>query len=207
MSITVFVLVLWLITLAFRCFAGALPMAEPTTRILHIDNFNLSEVSGLYTKRENMLGGYHGSWAQRPSFVNMHLEVADRCGDSGTSLGLKYHRDAGSCGWYTLLKGADATTLNALRFKIRGRIGGEELRIGFCDTRMLGLEMEPAFAGTVDTYLTAGITTNWQEVEIPIETYYVNMQELASFSLNFEYDCYPNGAASGTIYIDDLAFE
>jgi len=182
-----------------------------------IDDFNGSV---------NLLGYKHNCYQSAPSRASesIQTETVDEASSAPNkylrinfrkrNTGGKYGR-GGWCGWYTLLhaSGTDAPTyLNGegkqmITFRVKGEKGGENFRVNLKD-RKGQAEDRPPPATDIGAYLPEGqVTTEWQKAQVPLDSLDINVTELASFTINFEHDCYPDGAASGTIYIDDIGFE
>jgi RHS repeat-associated protein len=96
-------------------------------------------------------------------------------------------------GWASPLSGINCSRCETLEFRIRGEAGEENATIYLDDGNFRwGLEL----AKFVD------VTTEWQKVTIPIESYAeagVDMTHLDKLHIVFE-----GGEMSGTIYLDDI---
>jgi hypothetical protein len=83
---------------------------------------------------------------------------------------------------------------------IKGQEGGEAFEIGMADKNWIIIG-DSLKAGPIEKYLPDGVTTEWQEVVIPLQDFgALDLSEMGSFVINF----YKNG--TGVIYLDDLKF-
>jgi hypothetical protein len=83
---------------------------------------------------------------------------------------------------------------------VKGKKGGENFTIGLADKSwvIIGDSLK---AGTVNQYLNNGVTTEWQEVVIPLCDFgLLDLTEMGSFVIDF------HRKQKGTIWIDDLKF-
>lgn len=127
-------------------------------------------------------------------------------GDHGRSLKLDFDkRPTGWCGYYTLLNqidGAyyDLSPYKEVRFWVRGARGGENFEIGMADRSWLTIG-DSVKAGEIGKYLPKGVTTDWQEVVIPLKDFgKLDWTQMGSFVINF------HRPGEGTIFLDDLRF-
>jgi len=105
------------------------------------------------------------------------------------------------------LKVFDGTQYSKITFWVKGEKGGETFRIGIADMHWDKLQ-DSVKSGDVTDYLVSGqVSTDWQKVEIPLDTWFVDIKQLASFAVCFESDNYPEGEQAGTVFIDDVQFE
>ncbi|MBI3322448.1 MAG: hypothetical protein HYZ94_02065 [Candidatus Omnitrophica bacterium] len=162
---------------------------------LLLDNFDHSDV--------NLLGRKANAYKRLPSVCEFS-RVGE--GPINRSLRLKYSKAAtGWCGYYTLLNqidGAyyDLSAFKEARFKVKGEKGGETFEIGMADRSWLTIG-DSVKAGPVEKFLPGGVTTQWQEVVIPLSAFgKLDWSQMGSFVINFY------KAGEGTLYIDDLRF-
>jgi hypothetical protein len=169
---------------------------------LLVDNFNAADISGLFFERENLVGGYFGTWAQEPSYAKMEKVTQEAYGAMGQSLKIEFRKEIGKCGWYTLLNDLDATPFNAVSFYIKGAKGKEKFDIGFTDQKMLEFEIEPFNVGIIDDFLKDGVSCEWQKVIVPISslTGLLDTTQMGSLVFMFNYE------GSGAIFIDEIKF-
>lgn len=189
---------------------GSLPIVQPTLQPVDIipqsilvDNFDFGATTGVFKERSNTLGTYHGTWARRPSYTLMSKSQTIRRGETGQGLVIDYYKDGGWCGYYNLLAGIDVSGLNTLSFWVKGEKGGEKFDIGLTDLQMQELEIDAVYAGSVNAFLPQGVTTEWQEVKIPLSRIAsdIDLNAMGSFVLWFRYE------GKGRIYLEDIVFK
>jgi len=140
-------------------------------------------------------------------------------GDTGRSLMIKFDKKnqggpyghGGWCGYYTLLRSGsrylDATKFKNITFFVKGETGSEGFKMGLADKHWEGLG-DSVKSEPISKYLPDGkITTQWQKATVPLSTFYLKHNELASLAICFETECFPEGAGKGTVYLDDLKLE
>lgn len=179
------------------------PPPQKTTQEILVDDFDVGLTSGIFSQRKNRVGSYQGTWAMRPSFSIITKSSEVRRGDTGQSLVIDYRKEAGWCGWYTLLNDIDITPYNTLSFWVRGDKGGEKFDIGMADARMQELEIDAFFMGCVTSFIQGGfITKEWKEVKVPLAraSSEINLSKMGSLVFWFKY------GGEGRIYIDDIKF-
>jgi len=193
-------------------FAIALAFANMAfAEVKMIDNF---EQSG-----QNLLGGRCSVYQQEPSRVLFKKEQMERNLKQDSALMIKYDKKSeggpygsgGWCGYYTIVKTGnlylDASPYKNLTFWVKGAKGDENFKVGFADRHWDSIG-DSVKTEQIGAYIKAGkITTEWQKATIPLNSVFIDMKELASISICFEGDCFPNGAGSGTVYIDDITLE
>jgi hypothetical protein len=169
-----------------------------------VNAFDTAQLDGLFSKRRNSLQGYHGTWADRPSYAKMSLvdNAALRWGRAGRSLAVAYDRREGSCGWYTTLDGLDISAYDYLGFQIRGDAGGERLLIGFMDDMMKAYNVEPFIVGEAVDFLQGPVSPDWQLALIPLSRLSDTLNRAAMGQLVLEFPEQP----PGRILIDEIAF-
>jgi len=183
----------------------ATPVREPKT----FDGFEYDQ---------NLFRGRSGQYMESPSRV-FATRTAEQAHVGKKSLKLKYDKKGtggkygmgGWCGyWSHLKKGSqyfDASPYSKLTFWVKGEEGGENFRIGIADMHWDKLQ-DSVKSGDVTDYLSSGqITTDWQKVVIPLDVWFVDLKQLASFAVCFESDNYPGGEQAGVVFIDDVQFE
>jgi hypothetical protein len=163
-----------------------------------LDDFDASDV--------NLLGRKANAYKKLPSVCRFERVQEEHFGPSGRALKLTYNKEStGWCGYYTLLNQIDGEYYDlrpykAVSFMVKGQKDGEEFEIGMADKNWIIIG-DSLKAGSVKKYLPNGITTQWQEVVIPLEDFgLLDFSEMGSFVINF----YEKG--EGVIYIDDLKF-
>ena len=203
------------ILLALAALSGAVPAAPagektppaatataaPPAPIL-IDDFETGQTQGVFSERQNRLDAFQGTWARRPSYTVMTKVLDTRPGSAGYALRMEYNKVGGWCGWYTLLNGINVSKHNALTFWVKGERGGERFDIGMADDKMQNLEIDAVYAGSVLAFLPQGVTTQWQQVKVPLQGLRsdLDLTRLGSLVLWFRYE------GKGAIQIDDIAF-
>ncbi len=185
------------------CAAEAEEENIPVIEDIVIDNFDKGKTQGVYFKRKNTLGKYHGTWSKRPSYTLISKSKTMRLGDEGRGLVLDFKKDRGWCGWYSILGTIDASKHNIFSFWVKGKTGGERFEIGFIDKERDNLKMDAVYAGSVDLFSPEGVTTEWKEVKIPLSRIIsqVNISELTTVVIWFPHP------GEGTIYLEDMTFK
>jgi len=190
------------------------PTASPDADIVIIDDF---EKGG----GTNKLGSRTNIYVRPPSRVMLAKRDEVISGKETKVLMIKYEKKntggpsglGGWCGYYTLLKNPrtsqyfDASNYSLITFWVKGEEGGENFMIGLADEHWdrMGDSLKSEEVGV---YLEKGrITTEWQKAKIPLNVFFLDYASLSSVSINFEADCYPEGAGSGGVLIDDIALE
>ncbi len=167
-----------------------------------VDDFETGQTHGLFAQRKNRLDAFQGTWARRPSYTVITKVLDSRPGSVGNALRLEYNKVGGWCGWYTLLNGIDISCHNALTFWVKGEEGGERFDIGLADDTMQDLQIDAVYVGSIKSFLPEGITTQWQQVKIPLQSLRseLNLTRMGSLVLWFRYE------GKGAIEVDDLVF-
>jgi hypothetical protein len=166
----------------------------------------------------NQLGGRSNTYVQEPSRA-LALRIKEQAHDGTGALILKYDKKAkggpydsgGWCGYYTLLKSGtrylDATPYKTVSLWVKGATGQENFVVGIAD-RHWDEVGDSVKSEEIGKYLPAGrLTTDWQKATIPMDTFLVDYQQLASLAICFEGSIFPGGAGKGTVYLDDLMLE
>ena len=168
-----------------------------------VDDFETGATQGLFAERNNRLDAFQGTWARRPSYTVITKVPDTRPDKKGRVLRLEFSKSGGWCGWYTLLNGIDVSRHNALTFWVKGEHGGERFDIGMADDNMQDLEIDSVYAGSIMSFLPQGVTTEWQQVKIPLAGLRsdINMKRMGSLVLWFRYE------GKGAIQMDDIAFD
>jgi len=167
-----------------------------------VDDFEIGQTQGLFAERKNRLDAFQGTWARRPSYTVITKESDSRPGRAGKVLRIDFSKQGGWCGWYTLLNGVDVSGFNALTFWVKGETGGERFDIGLADNTMQDLEIDAVYLGSIKSFIPQGITTEWQQVKVPIAALRseLKMDRMGSLVFWFRYE------GSGAILMDDIAF-
>lgn len=204
--------------------------AGPAGPPLLVDNFEGADII------RNALGNRANVFLRQPSkaMVSRRFEIVG--GEKTRVLTLRYDKQnaggpfgtGGWCGYYTLLKTAEAVSGSGLRPElpgaaskayldagayrsitlwVRGERGDENFVVGVADRHWdrIGDSVKSLPIGQ---YLPAGkVTTDWQKAVIPLEEFYVDLSQLASIAIVFDSDLFPMKGASGTVHLDDIRLE
>lgn len=164
-----------------------------------IDNFD-----GPDSDYTNMLGGVNGYWSKTSSSV-----IATNFSSNYCTLKFNYYStNDDACDWYFKLEGTDYTNMSQfqyLRFKIKGKNGGEVIGIGLKD-----LDNIEKYVMLSDYIPDGTLTTNFKEVLIPLSSFDVDISRLNEVQFWFREDKaemdIPDPGTNVIIYIDDLMF-
>jgi hypothetical protein len=119
----------------------------------------------------------------------------------------------GWCGYYTLIKNEktgeylDGTGYKYITLWVKGDKGEENFMVGCADEHWdkIGDSLK---AEEIGAYLDKGkITAQWQKAKVPLDAFFLDHAKLSAISINFEADCFPEGAGAGVVYISDIALE
>lgn len=175
--------------------AAALPTAPNQLVIADFD-------SG---EKPNNIGGDFGAWTRDPDDPMQGcieaFDPRDRYGNHGYALRLIYSVDSPKPaygGLWMRLRDLNATTFDALAFRIRG-----DPKMGFTTT--FKVELKDAVDQS-SHYYVRGITDQWQDMVIPLKQMQgmANFARLKEFVITFE-DTTAT-AKKGVIYLDDVGF-
>lgn len=199
--------------------------AEP----LLVDDFEGEEI-------QNRVGGRANVYVKSPSRIMMSRVEEEVNGAKSNVLLLRYDKQSeggpygmgGWCGYYTLVKTSgylvapttdqpnpptvgeqyfDASGYQAITFWVRGDKGEENFMVGLAD-RHWDRVGDSVKSEEIGKYLPAGrLTAEWQKAVIPLSAYFIDYTKLASVSICFEGELFPEGAGLGTVYLDDIALE
>ncbi|MDX9702946.1 MAG: hypothetical protein RBU23_07875 [Candidatus Auribacterota bacterium] len=189
---------------------------DSTADIFIVDDFN-------EPSKFNKLGLMTNVYMMPPSRAMISFENDERDGQETIALRIKYKRaveggpydKGGWCGYYTTLKkvsGAvtsyfDAGKYTHITFWVRGAEGGENFVVGLSD-RHWDVSGDSFKSQEVINYLPEKrITKQWQKAKVPLKDFFLDARKLASISICFEQECFPEGNAEGYVYIDDIALE
>jgi hypothetical protein len=199
----------FLISMIVVCFFIFVTIAQAAESFL-IDDFE---------KEGNALGGRSNTYEKEPSRALAMRISEEHFGSVGRALMIKYDKKkeggpygtGGWCGYYTMLRSGakyfDTTPYTAITFQVKGATGGENFKLGVADKHWEEIG-DSVKSEDIIKYLPEGkITTNWQKANVPLETFFLERKEIASIAICFENECFPTGAAKGTVYIDDLKIE
>lgn len=160
----------------------------------------------------NHLGGYYNKFERSPSASSTFLSHDVRRGGGGRSLRVSVDRqEEGFCGvWMHLFdfraplrdrQYFDSRGYKYLSFWVRGEKGGERFTVKLADEKWV-LQEDALPVGDVNEFLRRGVTTQWQEVRIPLERFtLLHKDRLGGVTLDFD------TPGKHTVYIDDVAFK
>jgi hypothetical protein len=193
---------------------GQQPSIQPTAKTFLIDDFEGGEV-------QNSLGGKANVYVRAPSRVMVSRRDEVINGKNSKALMIKYDKKntggpggtGGWCGYYTVIKNertrqyVDGSAYNYITFWVRGEKGNENFMIGLADEHWdkMGDSLKSEEIGA---YLPSGkVTAQWQKARVPLSIFFLDVSNLSSVSMNFESDCFPDGAGAGTVFVDEIALE
>ena len=184
---------------------------------LLIDDFEGSDVRNKLDCKANV-------FIQPPSKIMMTFKSDTREEKSTQVLLLKYRKEleggpydvGGWCGYYTLMKKAnsmgkeawfDASKYKSLTFWVRGQTDKENLVVGFADRHWDNVGDSVKTDKDIGFYLPSGkLSTEWQKATIPLESIWIDWEQLASIAIVFEGYLF-NSPAEGTVFVDDIQLE
>jgi|GEM_PF-6872996 len=161
-----------------------------------------------FNTSEHDLEGKVVAYAKFPSAIRSELVALNDQDPNDKSLKLTYRKRPGSwCGWVTVFatdgEFIDLTAYSNILFDVRGAEGGERFTAGLADKRWYKLD-DSVQSKDVSKLLPDGVTTEWQEVSIPLSSFRsIKLEEIASIGINFN----NQQTKDGSIYIDNLRFE
>ncbi len=168
------------------------------TGYLLLDNYDFNYL--------NLLGRKTNTYKKLPSVCQHVLDEEVFYGERGRSLRIDYDKQGtGWSGYYSMLNQVDGdwfdlSEFDRVSFMVKGAKGGETFEIGMADRNWVVIG-DSLKGGAVEDYLPGGITTEWQEVVIPLSNFgLLDLTEMGSFVINF------TKKQRGTIWIDDLKF-
>lgn len=158
----------------------------------------------------NRWGGQYNTYMRAPSWARSYLDPTVTRTPSGHSLRVTAHRGVeGFCGvWlefhpstaipHTYL---DATAYRILSFWIKGQKGGEDFDIELTDEATLNNE-DARTRRPLHAYLPQGVTTEWQEVQIPLADFRgLKRSRLVRITLNI------TTPGDTRFYLDDMSLK
>lgn len=167
--------------------------------ILPLWNFDSLDFKGSYNRFE-----------RAPSSASIYLTDSVYNGKGGKSMHIKACKSTeGFCGaWINFfftrkntVRYIHAGTFNYLSFYIKGEQGGEQVQVQLSDKTLSEREDSRAVK-PLSQYLPGGITTQWQEVLIPLsDAERFDRNQLAGLTLNFTTPgCYG-------VFVDDMCLK
>jgi hypothetical protein len=159
---------------------------------------------------QNLVGGYYNKFERPPSSAATFLSDAVRRGAGGRSLRVEAHqRPGGFCGvWMHVFdfraeepKYLDTRNYAFLSFWVRGEKGGEQFTVKMADEHWIGIE-DSVPVGPIGKFLPDGVTTNWQEVLVPLsQITSLDRMNMGGVTLDF------TEAGDYMIYLDDFCLK
>lgn len=156
------------------------------------------------TEGQNILGSNTAFYEKDPSKIK--LEWTTQGAYQGTALKVSYQKDEfGWCGVYTQLtkksRYFDISPFRTLSFMVKGAKGGELFEIKMADERW-SKKQDAIKGGAVGEFLKGGVSTSWQEVNIPLDYFGdLDFEGIASLVFNF------NQEGEGTVYFDNITLK
>ncbi len=211
--------------LTLSAFWAAAAVAAPVM----VDDFNRGEI-------KNLLGNRSNVFVKAPSKVMVSFREETVKSKKSQVLMVKYDKrnkggpsdSGGGGGAYTLLKSPaalvaptkdnpnpeplpeqymDGSSHKAIVFWVRGEKGDENFVVGLSDRHWDKIG-DSVKSEEIGKYLPGGkLTTDWQQAKIPLDEFFLDYSQLASISIVFEGDLFPETGHAGVIYLDDLALE
>ncbi|MCA9142952.1 MAG: hypothetical protein H6823_15845 [Planctomycetaceae bacterium] len=159
---------------------------------------------------QNELGGYRSTFAAEPSSVAaMRVDDVFR-GREGRSVRIAAERaESGFCGYWIHffdMRAVEKTYFDAARYEylsfwVRGAEGGEDFLIKLADERWITKQDSVTFA-QASHLLPKGITTDWQEVVIPLRgRHNLDWRQLGGVTFEFVHP------GKQVVFVDDIAFK
>lgn len=159
---------------------------------------------------KNRVGGYYNRFERTPSAASTFLASDVRRGAGGKSLRVTVdRRDSGFAGvWMHLFdfrrkppQYFDARPYAYLSFWVKGDQGGEHFTVKIADAEWVAQE-DALPVGAVADFLPGGVTTQWQEVLVPLKKFNtLDLANLAGLTLDFD------SVGQHTVHIDDIALK
>ena len=210
--------------------AAALLFATSAHAAMLVDDFEGDESA------KNKLGNRANVFIKAPSKAMVSPRKEKVQGKESQVLMIRYDKrntggpfdSGGWCGYYTLLKapGAlvaptpdnpnpeptgeqylDGSPYKVITFWVKGENGDENFVVGLSDRHWDKIG-DSVKSEEIGKYLPSGkLTKDWQKATVPLDEFYLDYTQLASVSIVFEGDLFPETGNTGTVYIDDLSLE
>ncbi len=164
--------------------------------VILVDNFNQkNEINHL----RRPISGFQDSSGAGGGNIQIAFDPDDASG-LGHSLALSFDvsRPKAFCGYVTALPNLDLRGFHALSFSAKSLDTSQDLFVGIRDS--LGNEQKILLSA----YLSEKLTTNWEQVMIPLTIFgsKVNWGTIEHLSFSFAHDTH----SMGTILLDDIQF-
>ncbi|MBN1899533.1 MAG: hypothetical protein JW827_12215 [Spirochaetes bacterium] len=180
-----------------------------TTGKLIIEDFDIKDFKANYLGGQMIGESDNSVTGDIGCTLFLNSDSSNAYGGRGESLRLSYYNppDSGnSTNYWTLYNflrsegGYDLTPYNRLSFKLKGKIGGEIFKVAVKDNSSSGGVKRVV---DITNYLAGPLTTNWQDVNIPLSDFSgCDLSIIRSLEFFMEYPV--SGEQSGTFYIDNL---
>ncbi|MCC6685071.1 MAG: hypothetical protein IT247_08370 [Bacteroidia bacterium] len=151
--------------------------------------------------------GTYNSFQKQPSFASVYLNDSVYSGYGGRSFQLNaLKNEEGYCGawinFFSSEKGknpyVNASEYKFISLRIKGASGREKLQIQLSD-KVMQQQEDSRPCKPLNSYLPEGITTNWQELIIPLTDFNgIDITRLTGITFNFTVE------GKYTVFIDDL---
>ena len=145
--------------------------------------------------------GKVGGYAMKPSKYGLYPDPKVHIEGSTEGTFIRYRKmaDPSFCGAYIIVLG-NISQFASLSFWIKGAKGGETFELGMNDT-ISNKREDAVIIGSISRYLPGGVTTEWQQVVVPLADFFGT--DLArAFSIVFNF----NEEGEGVFWIDGLKF-
>lgn len=145
--------------------------------------------------------GRIGGYAMRPSKYGIYPDRKVHREGSEESIFVRYRKlpYPSFCGTYLIVVG-DLSQYATMSFWIKGAAGGEAFEIGMNDV-ISNKREDAVIVGSIYRYLPGGVTTEWQEVRVPLSDFFgVDLARVYSVVLNF------NEEGEGAFWVDGFTF-
>jgi len=146
--------------------------------------------------------GRIGGFALKPSKYGVYADRrVRREGSTAEPFYIRYLKtpDPSFVGVYIIIVG-DLSSYATMTFWIKGAKGGETFELGMNDT-VSNKREDAVLVGSIHRYLPKGVTTEWQEVKIPLEDFF-GPDLIRVYSLVFNF----NEEGTGEFWIEGLSF-
>ena len=145
--------------------------------------------------------GKTGGYAMKPSKYGLYPDpkVHIQGSPEGTCIRYRKKADPSFCGAYIIILG-DLSQFATMSFWVKGAKGGETFELGLNDT-ISNKREDAVIVGSISRYLPNGVTTEWQQVTVPLEDFFgADLTRVFSIVFNF------NEEGEGAFWIDGLEF-
>ncbi len=145
--------------------------------------------------------GRIGGYAMRPSKYGVYYDERNHRPGSKEGIYVRYRKKPypSFCGAYLVIAG-DLSAHATMTFWVKGAKGGEAFEIGMNDV-VSNQREDAVMVGSIYRYLPQGVTTQWQQVKIPLEDFFgADLRRVFSVVFNF------NETGEGIFWIDEVAF-